>query len=290
MKLRKNILIILFLFSINLFIFPIHADMGPKPSVTIQINGIAEDEVYYGAFLADDEEIIHAMYSENYTPKHEEYAIYLKFSEYTKTNNYNFHNSLWKMQGNDEFAWHYYAPTHFRILLYFPNTDTFLLSEEYTRYTFKSIYSINLNEMTIHENESIKLESNKYALYAWEFISFLIRMALTIVIELYVAKSCELTSKKEKLTIFALNVITQIYLNTTLAIHYIDSGPFLFFIFYFLVEFKVFLIETIAYILILPRLSTNTIKKRTILWYTVFANFWSFLIGVIISLIIPGIY
>ena len=290
MRFKKIILTVLFFLTISIFISPIHADMGPKPSVTIQIHGVAEDEVYYGAFLAEEDEILHAMYSDNYTSEHEDYEIYLKFSEYTKVNNFNFHDSLWKLQGNNEFAWYYYAPSHFRILLYFPSSDTFLLSEEYTRYTFKAHYDIYLEGKEISTMDTITLECDKYSLFAWELISFLIRMTFTILIELHVAKACELTSRKERLTIIALNILTQIYLNTTLAIQYINSGPFLFFVTYFLAEFKVFLIETFAYILLIPRISLHPIRKRTILWYTVFANFWSFLIGVIISLIIPGIY
>ena len=81
MKPRKSIFAILFILIIVLFTVPIHADMGPKPSATIQINGTDEHEIYYGAFLAEEDEILHAMYAENYTPDHEDYDIYLKFSK-----------------------------------------------------------------------------------------------------------------------------------------------------------------------------------------------------------------
>lgn len=286
MKLRKSILIILFLFSINLFIFPIHADMGPKPSVTITIEGIDENEVFFGAFLADEDEVIHAMYSESYTPEHEDYDIYLKFSEYTKTNNYNFHNSLWKLQGNSEFAWHYYAPSHFRILLYFPNTDTFLLSDEYSRYAFDTYYKMDINNKTYQGTILLKKNYD----YTWEIISFIARVIATLLIEIGIARMCFKQEKKVYQLLILINVITQIGLNLFLNILVYYNSPITFMLWYILAEFIVVLFEGSVYQVVIPSLATNKIESKAISHYTFLSNLASFAIGVGLARWIPGLF
>ena len=119
------------------------ADMGPKPSVRIEFTGI-EGETYYGTLLSLRDSTGPASawngnpdYA-NYHPGEDGYDIWLKFVEYQDTDGYFFLQWFWDCSENNQLNWTYYPPTSFKILLYFPETDTFYVSPVYERYAFDS--------------------------------------------------------------------------------------------------------------------------------------------------------
>ena len=123
-----------------------HADMGPKPSVRIEFTGI-EGETYYGTLLSKSKSTGPASAwdgNPEYAYRHPEdadYDIWLKFVEYEDTDGYYFLQWFWECSENNQLNWTYYPPTSFKILLYFPETDTFYVSPIYERYAFDSYFT-----------------------------------------------------------------------------------------------------------------------------------------------------
>lgn len=48
-----------------------------------------------------------------------------------------------------EFKWTYYPPQRFKILVYFPETDSFAVSGIYERYAFDSYYKVDAGDIEL---------------------------------------------------------------------------------------------------------------------------------------------
>ena len=106
------------------------ADMGPKPSVIIEIEGL-KDEVYYGTLLSERSTNgpLDAMNEADLAAKQndEEYEIWKAFAEYADKDGFYFLPNIYPCKGTDSFGWGYYPPSPFKLLLYFPKYDSFVV-------------------------------------------------------------------------------------------------------------------------------------------------------------------
>ena len=192
------------------------ADMGPKPSVRIEFTGI-EGETYYGTLLSlRDSTGPASAWNGNpdyahYHPGDEGYDIWLKFVEYQDTDGYYFLQEWWDCSETNQLNWTYYPPTSFKILLYFPETDTFYVSPVYERYAFDSYFTVDLSE---YDTDPI-LASKSYD-YTWELISLAARIVLTIALELGIALLFGYREKKVLGLLAVVNIVTQVTLKVKL--------------------------------------------------------------------------
>ena len=266
------------------------ADMGPKPSVRIEFTGI-EGETYYGTLLSLRDSTGPASawngnpdYA-NYHPGEDGYDIWLKFVEYQDTDGYFFLQWLWDCSENNQLNWTYYPPTAFKILLYFPETDTFYVSPVYERYAFDSYFTVDLSD---YDTDPI-LAHQSYD-YTWEIISLVARIVLTIALELGIALLFGYREKKVLGFLAVVNIITQVILNVALNIVNYRSGSMSFTFSYVLYELLVFAIEAVAYSVLLKKFSSKELKKGRAVGYAFVANAASFAFGLWLAHIIPGIF
>lgn len=143
---KKKILFILLCFTIALIIMPTtaYADIGPKPSVVIDFEGL-EDQSYYVTLLSEVSSTgPHSVLGESpnnqrYHKGDEEYTIWQKFLSYEDKDEFYFLQYFENCTDTSEFTWGYYPPPKFKILLYFPEQDSFAVSEDiYEQYAFDS--------------------------------------------------------------------------------------------------------------------------------------------------------
>jgi hypothetical protein len=266
------------------------ADMGPKPSVRIEFTGI-EGETYYGTLLSLRDSTGPASawngnpdYA-NYHPGEDGYDIWLKFVEYQDTDGYFFLQWFWDCSENNQLNWTYYPPTSFKILLYFPETDTFYVSPVYERYAFDSYFTVDLSD---YDTDPI-LAHQSYD-YTWEIISLVARIVLTIALELGIALLFGYREKKVLGFLAVVNIITQVILNVALNIVNYRSGSMSFTFSYVLYELLVFAIEAVAYSVLLKKFSSKELKKGRAVGYAFVANAASFAFGLWLAHIIPGIF
>ena len=266
------------------------ADMGPKPSVRIEFTGI-EGETYYGTLLSlRDSTGPASAWNGNpdyahYHPGDEGYEIWQKFVEYEDSDGYYFLQEWWDCSDSNQLNWTYYPPTSFKILLYFPETDTFYVSPVYERYAFDSYFTVDLSD---YDTDPI-MAHQSYD-YTWEIISLIARIILTIALELGIALLFGYREKKVLRFLAVVNILTQVTLNVALNVINYNSGALTFTFSYVLLEILVFAIEATVYAALLKKFSSKAQKKGRAVGYAFIANTASFALGLWLAHIIPGIF
>ena len=297
----KKFMTLLLCSIVVLVSFPMtaRADFGPKPSVQIDFEGLG-DELCYGTLLSDrkstgpssawdgNESDARHNENENYSWANLDYETWKAFVDYKDADGFYFLQEGWVCNETKELNWNYYPPSRFKILLYFPDTETFFVSGIYERYAFDSHFTINMKDLDIAKvtSEPVLVAKQSYN-YLEEILSFAARVIATILIEIVIAYVFLYYRKKQIRTIIVVNVITQIALNVALSIIDYRSGFLAFTFAYVGFELIVFAIEAIVYKLTLPRWDKKERAKLLPIAYALVANAASFFIGYQIARIIP---
>ena len=288
---RRNALrLFLFLFlSAMLLSVVVSADTGPKPSVRIAFEGLGEEVCYAtllsknsstGPRLAWDGEDGKPFHRGNYEYAELEEEIWQAFQSYQDADGYYFLQTGWQINETASLAWTYMPPQSFKILLYYPESGTYQISRVCERYAFDSYFTADTADLSV---------SRSYD-YRWELLSLAARICITLFVELAIAYSFGFRTKRELRLLFWINVVTQIALNLSLnVINYYD-GEKAFAFAYVLLEGLVFLVEAVLYCLLLRRAAVQPCPKRRCVAYAWLANTASFVDGIIISSILPGIF
>ena len=289
-QVRINIFIEVVLFGFLFFIlFPIkaHADMGPKPSIVIQLDNL-DDKTCYGTLLSPTEHV--AFYhkwdgDENQIEDpFDNLEIWRKFVEYQDADGYNFLQLGRKCSGETKyFSWNYMPPHKFKVLLYFEDTDTFYVSDIQDRYAFDSVYTVDINKLSEGSTVAVKPSYD----YIGEIRNLIIRVILTVLIELFIAWLFVIRDKKAIAIITVTNVVTQLLLNILLNICTYKYGLGLMFVFnYIILEIIIFIIEAIIYNKILRKKCENRYSAVRVVIYALVANFVSYQVGLYLSVIL----
>ncbi len=305
--LQKMLQMVCVSFLLSFVLFPItaKADMGPKPSVVVEFTG-AEGKTYYVTLLSEQEH--RGPYSvweggrKPYEESDSRYPIWEKFVQYKDADGYYFLERFDECSESHWFAWTYYPPEKFKVLCYFPDTDTFAVSDVYERYAFDSYYAVDLSEKTIapdteqgegaqKDAPTIVLENNYN--YVGEAFALILRILLTVLLEVGLAWLFGFRKKWALLCIAIVNVITQVGFNVFLNVIQYQSGALAFLIVYFLGEMFVFMLEVVVFLLVLRKQREEQEKSYgivRIICYTICANLLSFVAGVYLALLLPIIF
>lgn len=289
MKRKLSQLIIVFLCMVMLFPIGVNADTGPKPSVRIKFENMG-DELCYGTLLAKEESTGPASAwdgkEENINLSFVDRDIWEAFVNYEDSDGYYFLQWAWIVSDTKELSWTYYPPNEFKVLLYYPETNTFMVSYVCKRYAFDTYYTVDMDGIEIgsikyDENLSSnqRLETFKSYEFKNEVKALGCRMLITVVVEVLIGLLFKFRNK-ELLYILFINVITQIILNVLLNIY---TGFGYYFV-YLSLELLVFVIEAIFYCLMFKK------KKWHCVLYSVVANVSSFVIGLYLANLFPGFF
>lgn len=283
----KKVYKLMFLILLFVFIFPLtaYADTGPKPSVVIEIKSL-KDEDYYVTLLSENESTGPWSYGEAYQEYHGDKTAFDKFSQYEDQDGYYFLGHMQDCSETDRFEWNYYPPQRFKVLIYYPDRDQFQISENvYERYAFDSYY-----ELQVEDIDSSSLMLHKSYNYTKEIVALLIRIIITLFIEMTIAYLMGYGRSKNLKVIFYTNVITQIILNLFLNLIHYHSGLYDFVFSYVWLELLVMMIEAVIYKKYTDVVHPKTGRKMHPIGYAVAANTASFVIGVWLAIVIPGVF
>lgn len=287
--------------------FPIaaDADTGPKPSVKILFENMG-DGLCYGTLLSETESTgpasaygvsgAGARYREKDEYAALDYETWKAFVEYEDADGYYFLQEGWRVSETKEIDWNYYPPNSFKILLYYPETETFAVSGIYERYAFDSYYTVDMDgagigAVTDDEGaEGEHIEAHRSYDYRQEIFSLIARIVLTIGIEMTVALAFGFRTKKPLLLLTGVNTATQVILNVLLNVINYRSGQKAFVIYYVLLEMLVIAIETILYCILMKKLSEKSRGNFYYFLYSLLANGASFGVGMLIAQKLPGIF
>ena len=285
-----------------------HADMGPKPSVQITFEGMGPEKCYgtllsknisTGPSTAWDGTEEDARHNENelYSYENLDYETWKAFVEYKDVDGFYFLQEGWQVNGTKELKWVYYPPSTFKILLYYPESGTFLVSDIYEKYAFDSYYTVDMSNFQqpidkiqgeFEESEKLvliekKIEAEKSYNYKSESRLLLIRILATIAIELVIAAMFGLVRKKQFLLLAGVNVITQVLLNVLLNVIHYKKGPMAYEAGYIFFELIMFAIEAMLYCKFLGRYADKPRTNRYYIVYAFVANLISFAAGFFIA-------
>ena len=300
-KIQKTTAFLLCIITlISVFTLPINADMGPKPSVRVNLENMPDVKCYgtllsknsstgpQSAWDGNDDHIY------NYDLDIE---IWRKFAEYKDADGYYFLQIAWEVTKTNQIAWTYYPPQSFKILLYFPESDTFAVSGIYERYAFDTYYTVdmdgvNIGSVNLDEAQSTNERIEAYRSYQWrqEMLSLFTRILITIAIEMAVAIMFGFRNRNQLITLIVINSVTQIVLNLLLNIINYNSGQYAFIFWYVVFELIVFALEAVIYCRILKKFSKKPKRNGFYYGYAFVANAVSFVAGLHLAYIIPGIF
>ncbi|MFQ8842531.1 MAG: hypothetical protein ACLR8P_18255 [Clostridium fessum] len=121
-------------------------------------------------------------------------GIWEIFVNYKDPDGYYFLQRSWKVSESKELAWTYYPPDDFKILLYYPETETFVSSGIYARYAFDTYYTVDMDGVdigSVEYNDDLstneRIEAYRSYNYRQEMLALGARIVLTILIEMLVA-------------------------------------------------------------------------------------------------------
>lgn len=312
MKKRAFLLLLCAVFSLLIFPLTASADTGPKPSVKVTFNGLG-DELCYATLLSKTESTgpawvwdgrdENARHNENesYSYAELDYKTWKAFVDYKDADGFYFLQMGWQINETKSLDWVYYPPEIFKILLYFPESNTFAVSGIYERYAFDSYFTVDMSGSVIaavdrpeyKETEpynEIGITAEKDYDTKGEILSLVLRIALTAVLETAVALLFGYRAKKQLLLIVGVNAVTQLILNILLNAVCLKSGYSEYIGTYILLELAVFVTEAVVYSVFLNKLSGKPKGRGIAVVYALAANACSFAAGLALSKIIPSVF
>ena len=282
----------------SLLSFPAAADTGPKAAVHIRIEG-REAPAYATLLSKNPSTGPQSAYDEekgNYDSYYLPTAIWQAFQNYEDADGYYFLQIGWELGETSEFTWGYYPPSYFKVLLYFPESDSYAVSDICQRYAFDTYYTVRMSDGEISSSEYDEKRSGEerlvaFRLYEWqnETFALLFRMVLTLLIEVVIALLFGFRKMRALLIVVALNVLTQILLNVALNFTDLEIGG-AYLLGYFLWELAVFAIEAFAYVFLQKHLTANEKPAYFFVLYAGVANIASLLAGLLLAGVLPYMF
>jgi hypothetical protein len=167
--------------------------------------------------------------------------------------------------------------------LYFPETETYAVSDVLEKYAHDASYVLDFGGTVPSDDVLLDVRTDDHLPSG--IGGLFVRMVLTVLLELGIAWLFRYRTKPLVTSIITVNVVTQVLLNIALVCISFRLGGLAGMIAYFLLEIPVLITEAIAYAIILPDHRGGTWWKAVL--YALAANFVSFLVGFRLSLYFP---
>lgn len=288
--LRRISMVLILMAALGIYAF---ADFGPKPSVVVEFEN-AGDQEYYVTLVAKEDKLgsPYSRVTAEDQPETDDIAIWNRLVAYEDPDGMVFAGNVQKLTGDGAYVWGYYPPSEFRVLIYFPDTDSFVESSEILeQYAFDSYYQMDFNDLPENWNDAVAAipVTRKYNLL-WQITAFLLRLAVTVAVECLLAVLFGFRGKRQMLLVLAVNCATQLAMNLLILDE--SVGLFVFYVLqYALIEVGVILAEGLVYCLALPKLATPE-QNRNIhpIAFAFFGNVASFSLGFLLSNWFPMLF
>ena len=289
--LRRISMVLFLMAALGIYAF---ADFGPKPSVVVEFEN-AGDQEYYVTLVAKEDKLgsPYSRVTAEDQPETDDIAIWNRLVAFEDPDGMVFAGNVQKLTGDGAYVWGYYPPSEFRVLIYFPDTDSFVESSEILeQYAFDSYYQADFDKISANGNSAVAAipVTRKYNLL-WQITAFLLRLAVTVVIESLLAVCFGFAGKRQLWLIFGMNCLTQLAMNLLM----LTQGAVHIFAFYViqyaLAEFAVILVEGLVYYLALPKLADPYYAEgKHPIVYAVVGNLASFVLGYCLSNWFPMLF
>lgn len=275
-----------------------HADYGPKPTTTVTLVGMRMVDSYFVAPLSqknDGPSQIATSY-DDFTNPGELTAIDDQFLAFSDPDGFFYTTRRYsECQGYGTVKWSFYPPDPFKVLIFIPENNVFIVTPVIERTTFDSFISLHLDGetyLTLIDGDKVVLpESDIYHTYRVlpPFFSLLGRIVVTLILELGLALVFKYRSKKQLSTIAWTNIVTQLALNIALIVTSIYLGGGLTYWLEFAVcELLVFIGEALFYHYYFAKKAKEDPRDffpDNAILYAFLANLLSLGFGILVSLV-----
>lgn len=262
-------------------VLPAYADMGPKPSVNLTLEGL-EGQRYAVTMVSPKKEYGPWYVGKEYDDHAGPEDCWQAFERYQDPDGWNFLGYLEECTDTQQFSWDYYPPSPYKIVIWLAEEDTYVTSGPMERYAFDSYYTVR------YAPESGLSIRRSYD-YTWELISLVCRVVLTIAVELALAWLIGWRARRDVKVLLWTNVATQLGLNLALNVINYYQGSLALVFSMAVLELIVFIVEGLVYSRLLPK-NPETGAKRHVWLYALGANGVSMVLGFYLAKWIPGIF
>ena len=299
MKKRWRSILTALLLLLPLTAMPVSADVGPKPSVVVALEGL-EGRTCWGTLLSQQEGTgpYGRFYEEEAAEDPEEDRALRALLPLERMDSEGFHLLNFVKDCSDgEFSWTYYPPHTYKIARWFPEEDALAVSGVYHRYAFDSYYRLDLSGVELMPGGIVELEAARLQRdypYGASLLALAGRVALTLGAELLLALAFGLRTRQALKWVAGVNLATQLGLNLALELFTYCNGALegmmaiLALPVYLAAEAVVTLVELRIYRRKL--LGERGASGRRITAYTWTANLCSLLAGVLLSFRLPALF
>jgi hypothetical protein len=285
----KKIVTLLLVFLITLLsTTSVQADMGPKPSLTIEVIGITEE--YYFDVLVDvdptDEEEPYDYYTD-FPDALRNYQDEDGFSSYSL---YDVPASVKQTENNNQsqtYELNYIAPNEFKMVIVMKDSNIIIKTDVLNAKAFETDIKWDLSNVDLTKAQSgdIGIISGNINGYQTFFesvgyktaINSFIRLLVTIIVEVAILLAFNIKTKKAITLVVIVNAITNLFIGTLLISIYLTSGALAFVFMTIVLELVVLLFELVVY-----SVKLKEISMIKIVLYTILANAVTFILGILL--------
>lgn len=268
--------------------FVIHSRNEEKTAIHIEIDDLT-DEIYYVTILSSEESVADSKVYDGsngtYTQDDQMYPIWEKFTQYEDEDGYFFLQEIVKCQGDTSFTWSDYIPESFKILLYFPEDDSYVVTsirdDDMTDY-----YIIHMDEV---KSDVPYIPVRRFHTGIIVFFLF-IRTAGVIWVELSIAMLFKYRERKQLIFVGVLNGAAHAILNVYLLYAAYQYGVLALLAGLFTFGSIVFLIKTALYNICIPVLASETISRLKVFLYSVVSSVLSSVAVWVLAYLYAGVY
>ena len=261
------------------------ADMGPKPQATFDVVGTENLGNFHIILFYDKDSpgYPHSSNGEELYLEYEEEPVgeWAKLFSYTYPG-LNYCTPFKNVSGEAHISYSYYAPDQFALMFVSEDYSKAIKTQVIERKYFEGFYTIDLQGISWDDCEDGQVVGKCKADYKWWYtvVSTLARMLATVAIECLIALIF-IRSKKDFAYITIVNVISNFLLNLILSLIDFFSGYqlFTYIMAYVFFEVVVIVAEAVAYCKKMPH-----IARYKLVLYTIFANFISYAVGMMVGL------
>ena len=285
---KKRLISLLACFALALAVpFAAFADIGPKPAVTVQTTGLSGDcwvtllaeETVIGPWHETEKGTVAAV-------EPEEAPVLDAFDAFEDPDGYHFLQWFDRVQDASPATWSYMAPKHFKILLWFPESGSYAVTEKLDRYAYSAVYRVDFSGFDPAAGEVQTVAAQKNYDYAGEALGLAARFVLTLAVELLIALPFGYLKRQYLRVLLIANLATQLALNLALNLTAYYSGSLAMWVFYPLYELAVFIVEAVVFRL---AFKPEAGKGHPVL-YAFVANAASYAFGLWLGNVVPALF
>lgn len=267
--------------------FPAFADMGPKPSVEVQTQGISQE--CWVTLLAWQTTIGPWNLPGSEPPEWfaaEERPAWEAFAAFEDKDGYHFLQWQARVRDDAPATWSYMAPESFKILFWFPESGGYAVTETLDRYAYSAVYRVDFSGYDTTAGGVQPVAAQKNYDYAGESLGFAARLLLTLAVELLIALPFGYLTRRHLRVLLIANLVTQLALNLALNLTAYHSGSLAMWLLYPLLELAVFAVEAVVFRL---AFKPQAGKGHPVL-YAFVANAASYALGLWLGNVLPMLF